>query len=357
MERRTFIKLIGIKLIGGAVPHEARRIEANVSRRAVIAMLGGLALASPRTPFAQSAARPPLIGYLAAPTRSGSGPVIAAFLDGLRELGYVEGLSYTMAYRFADEHVDRLPALARELVELHPNLIVAGGTISTVAAKEATPTIPIICPQISDAMRLGLAQSHARPGENITGLLSSVEGLPAKQIEVAREIVPDARLIGLLVNVGDRATSPVQQQEIEAASRSVSVAVVPAEVREPQEIEDGLKRLLSAGVHVVIVLRDSMFFSERRRIADIALASHLPTVFPFREPVEAGGLIGYGVNIAANFRRAAVYVDKILNGARPEDLPLEFATKLELVINLKTAKTLGLAVAPSLLARADEVIE
>lgn len=206
-------------------------------------------------------------------------------------------------------------------------------------------------------MRLGLAQSHARPGENITGLLSSVEGLPAKQIEVARETVPNATRIGLLVNVGDLATSPLQREEIEAAGRSVNVPVVPAEVRGPEELEDGLKRLVTAGVQVAIVSRDSMFFSERQRIADIALAVRLPTVFPFREPVEAGGLIGYGVNVAASFRRAAAYVDKILKGARPDDLPLEFATKLELVINLKTAKALGLSIPPTLLARSDEVIE
>lgn len=338
-------------------PQRKRRIEARVSRRDVMVILGGLALASPCAAFVQNAANLPLIGYLAAPAQPTSVPVIAAFLDGLRELGYVEGSSYTIAYRFANERVERLPALARELVRLHPDLIVAGGTISAIAAKEATRTIPIICPQISDPMRLGLAQSHARPGENITGLLSSVEGLPAKQIEVARETVPNATRIGLLVNVGDLATSPLQREEIEAAGRSVNVPVVPAEVRGPEELEDGLKRLVTAGVQVAIVSRDSMFFSERQRIADIALAVRLPTVFPFREPVEAGGLIGYGVNVAASFRRAAAYVDKILKGARPDDLPLEFATKLELVINLKTAKALGLSIPPTLLARSDEVIE
>lgn len=323
----------------------------------MIAMLGGLALASPRTPLAQNVVRPPLIGYIGAPTQSSSVPVVAAFLGGLRELGYVEGRTYTMAYWFADGRVERLPALARELVTRNPGVIVAGGTISAVAAKGATQTIPIIYPQISDPRRLGLAQSQARPGENITGLLSSVEGLPAKQLELAREAVPNATLVSLLVNVGDIATGPIQRGEIEAAGRSVGIRVVSAEVRAPEELEGGLKRLANAGVQAVIVSRDSMFFSERRRIADIALALQLPTVFAFCENVEAGGLIGYGVDTAANFRRAAVYVDKVLKGFRPQDLPLEFATKLELVINLKTARALGLTISPTLLVRADEVIE
>lgn len=338
-------------------PHTVGRAGANVRRRDVIAMLWGLTLAWPRAPLAQNVARRPLIGYLGAPTQSASAPVIAAFLDGLRELGYVEGRSYTMAYWFADGRVERLPALARELVTRNADVIVAGGTISAIAAKEATSTIPIICPQISDPRRLGLAQSHARPATNITGLLSSVEGLPAKQLELTREAVPSTTRVGLLLNVGDIATGPVQQAEIEAAGRSLGIRVVPAEVRAPEELEGGLKRLANAGVQAVIVSRDSMFFSERRRIADIALALLLPTVFPDREHVEAGGLIGYGVNIAANFRRAAVYVDKVLKGVRPEDLPLEFATRLELVVNLKTAKVLGLRIPPTLLARADEVIE
>lgn len=338
-------------------PPTVDRVGARVRRRDVIAMLGGLTLAWPRAPLAQNVAKRPLIGYLGAPTQSASAPVIAAFLDGLRELGYVEGRSYAMTYRFADERVERLPALARELVTRNPDVIVAGGTISAVAAKGATPIIPIICPQISDPRRLGLAQSQARPGTNITGLLNSVEGMPAKQLELAREAVPSARLVGLLLNVGDIATSPVQRDEIEAAGRSVGIGVMPAEVRAPEELEGGLKQLADAGVQAVIVSRDSMFFSERRRIADMALALRLPTTFAFRENVEAGGLIGYGVNAAANFRRAAVYVDKVLHGIRPEDLPLEFATKLELVINLKTAQALGIAVPPTLLARADEIIE
>lgn len=326
-------------------------------RRAVITMLGLLVLLLPHMPLAQDAAAAPLIGYLGAPTEAASKPVIAALLDGLRDLGYVEGRSFTITYTFADEHIDRLPALARELVGHKPDVIVAGGTISAVAVRQATATIPIICPQISDPIRLGLAQSQARPGANITGLLSSVDGLPAKQVELAVEAVPNARRVGLLVNPADAASEPVQRQEIEAAGRSVSVDVVPIEIRVPEDFMGGFNQLAQAGVQAVIVARDSMFFSERRRIAEIALSFRLPTVFTYRESVEAGGLIGYGVSTPANFRRAAAYVDRILKGTRPEDLPLEFATKVELAVNLKTAKALGLTIPPAILARADEVIE
>ncbi len=319
-------------------------------------MLGALVLSTPRISFAQTK-RPPLIGYLAAPTQAASEPIIAALLEGLHDLGYVEGRSFTITYRFANERIERLPALARELVERKPDVVVAAGTISAVAARQATATIPIICPQISDPLRLGLAQSQARPGENITGLLSSVESLPAKQVELALETVPGAKRVGLLVNIADTASEPAQRREIEAAGRSVGVEIIPAEIRASEDLMEGLKRLAEVGVQAVIVTRDSMFFGERRRIADIALAVRLPTIFTYRESVEAGGLIGYGVNTAANFRRAAAYVDKILKGAHPQDLPLEFATKVELAVNLKTAKALGLTIPPTLLATADEVIE
>jgi putative ABC transport system substrate-binding protein len=281
---------------------------------------------------------------------------VSAFLSRLRDLGYVEGQNIDIVTRYADADSTRLPVLADELVRLRPDLIVALDPPAALAAKKATASIPIIAAILNDPVRLGLIASYARPGGNLTGILSQVEGLPGKQVEIAQELVPALILIGVLANPAN-ATHAYQRQEIETAAAAKRVKVIAAEARSKGDLEPAFNSLRAAGVRLAIVLRDNMFVSERRRIADLATTMRLPTIGSQNSYVEAGGLISYGVEDSENHHRAADFVDKILKGAKPTDLPVEFPTKLLLVVNMKTAKAVGLDVPPTLLARADEVIE
>jgi putative tryptophan/tyrosine transport system substrate-binding protein len=237
-------------------------------------------------------------------------------------------------------------------------VIVASTVASTVAARDATKTIPIVCPLLGDPERFGLIQSEARPRGNVTGVLEYVEGLPEKHLELVQDLIPSATKIGLLVNPANiHSLSQRRQLEAEVATTDTKSKVVSIEARMPEDIDSIFPTLSRERVDAMIVFRDAMFYSERGRIAASAMAVGLPTVYGFREHVEAGGLISYGINLPENYRRAADYVVKILKGARPGDLAVEFPTKLELVINLKTAKAIGLTIPPMLLVRADEVIE
>jgi putative ABC transport system substrate-binding protein len=261
-----------------------------------------------------------------------------------------------MVYRSADGLVERLPRAAEELVQLNPDIIIASATIQAVAAKKATDTIPIVVPVLADPVGLSLVASEARPGGNVTGIAPYVKGLPAKQLELAREVVPGATRIGLVDDVNDPKAHP-QRREIETAGKELEIKIVPAEVRTASNIGSAYEALAADGVEVVVVEQSSMLIVARKEIAEAAAAKKLPTVYGYREHVEAGGLISYGVNLNSCFHRAAYYVDKILKGAKPGDLPVEFPTHIELLINLKTAKALSLEIPPTLLARADEVIE
>jgi putative ABC transport system substrate-binding protein len=330
-----------------------------VKRREFIALLSGAAASScawPFAAFAQPAAKRPRIAWLGGSLPRPAAKVVAAFIEGMRALGYTEGRDFEMEYRWAEGYLDRLPALAEELVRRGTDVIVAGNIQAAVALRDATKTIPIVCALLDDPVGLGLIKSDARPGGNVTGLLTSLPGLPAKQLELARDLIPGAARIGLLVNPAN-VSNLSQRQETETAAAAMAVKLVPVETRTPEDLDPVFPALARERVDVVIVLRDPMFFSQRRTITAAALAARLPTIFALREPVDDGGLISYGINLAQNLRRAADYVVKILKGAKPGDLPVEFPTKLELVINLPTAKALGLTVPPTLLARADEVIE
>jgi len=285
-----------------------------------------------------------------------AGPFAASFLDGMRELGYAEGRDFDMAYRYAAGVLDRLPAFAEEIVRLKPAVILAAAVSAAVPARMATSTIPIVCPALADAVHLGLIASEARPGGNVTGIEPYVAGLPAKQMELAREIVPGASRIGLLTDLKDP-KAPPQVQELEAASRTLEVNIVAAGASRPEELDGALQALASQRVDVVIFLQSAMLLSENARIAASALVKRLPTVYGYREHVVAGGLISYGVDLRWCHLRVAYFVDKILRGTPPGDLPVEFPTKMMLAINLKTAKTLGLDVSLILQQRADEVIE
>ena len=328
-------------------------MSAKLKRRAFITLLGGAAAA---WPLAARAQERPLIAWLSGGARGASVGFIDAFLQGMRELGYVESRNFDVVYRYADGYAERLPALAEELVRLKPKVILAAAAGQAVAAKNATATIPIVTPALADAVHLGLIASEARPGGNVTGITPYVSGLPAKQLELAREIVPGARRIGVLNDINDP-KGPPQWEELQAAGRLLEVSVTATEVRSPDDLVKAIQGLREQQPDAVIVLQTSMLLSERQKIAALAAAMRLPMIYGYREHVVDGGLISYGVDLRDCFRRSAVYVDKILKGAAPGDLPVEFPTKLELVINFKTAKTLGLEVPPSLLARADEVIE
>jgi putative tryptophan/tyrosine transport system substrate-binding protein len=326
-----------------------------VKRRDFITLLGGGAM-WPLAAHAQPSAKRPLIAWLSLGAKQVSWVSVEAFLQGMKDNGYVEGRQFDLALRFAEGYIDRLPACAEELVRLDPSVIIAAASGPAVAAKKVTATIPIVVPALADAVHLGLIVSDARPGGNVTGISPYVAGLPAKQLELAREVVAGASHIGILANLSDPKTPP-QLQELEAAGRKLGLNVVAADVHVPGDLDGALQALARQRVEVMIVLQTSMLVSERRTIAALAATARLPSIYGYREHVDDGGLISYGVDLRYCFRRSGYYVHKILNGVAPGDLPVEFPTKLELVINLKTAKALGLEIAPTLLARADEVIE
>jgi len=326
-------------------------------RRDFIKGIAGSATAWPLAARAQALPERPLVGFLAgassASVLSKTGP---AFLAGLHEQGLVEGRDLEITYSFAEGHLDRLPALAQQLVQLKPEVIFAVPTPAALAAKQATPVIPIVCPLLENPVRRGLVVSENRPGGNVTGILRYVDGLAGKDLELAKELVPSASRVGLLVNIASVENAP-QRRDVEAAGQRLNIVIVPAEVREPGDLDAALKKLADVNVQAVIVLQDSMFFSEHRRIAALTAVEQLPTVWTASLFVDDGGLISYGVDEVDSFRHAATFVQKILKGAKPSELPLELPTKFELAINMKTAKALGIEVSGKLLTRADKVIE
>jgi putative ABC transport system substrate-binding protein len=326
-----------------------------MQRRELIAGLGGAALARPLAAFGQVSPKRPLVAWLSGTSQTLSMTFVASFLQGMQELGYVEGRNLGMVYRFSEGLQDKLPALAEEVIQLKPDVVLAAAVITAVAAKKATSTIPIVCPALADAVHLGLVASEARPGGNVTGIEPYVAGLPAKQMEFALAIAPRASRIGVLTNLVDQ-KAPPQFEELKAAGRSLGVGVTGADAGRPSEVEGALQALADRKVDVVVVLQTSMLVNENRQIAESTLAKRLPTVFGYREHVVAGGLFSYGVDLRWCYHRAAVLVDKILRGTAPGFLPVEFPTQLMMSINLKTAEALGVEIRETLLVTADELI-
>ena len=325
---------------------------------ALVAVLAVSLLAAPLAADAQQAGKVPRIGFLGVTSPSDRPSHLDAFRQRLRELGWVEGQNIVIDYRYAEGRVDRLPDLAAELVRLKVDLIVASaGTQAATAAKNATETIPIVMIYVRDPVGTGLIASLARPGGNVTGVSGSA-GLElfAKQLELLKETVPKIRRVAILSNP-DNAYHQLAIREVNVAARSLGVQLQLLEARGPNEFDGAFAAMATERVGALLVLSDAIFNSHRTRLADLAARSRLPAAYGVRESVEAGGLMSYGPSFLDLFRRSAAYVDKILKGAKPADLPVEQPTKFELVINLKTAKALGLDVPPSLLARADEVIE
>ena len=324
-------------------------------RREFVAAFGGAAL-WPLVASAQVATQRPLIAWLSGGGGSSSLVFVDAFLKGMHEFGYIEGRNFDIVYRYADGYIERLPALAEELVRLHPSVILAPASGPAVAAKNVTSTIPIVTPALADAVHLGLIASESRPSSNVTGIAPYVAGLPAKQMELAREVVPGAVKIGILTNLSDP-KAPAQWRELKVAGQELGVNVVGVDVLGPDDLEAGFQALAGQGINAMIVLQTSMLLTERRKIAALAATARIPAIYGYREHVDDGGLVSYGVDLRECFRRGAYYVDKIIKGAAPGNLPVEFPTKLELVINLSTARALGLTISPQLLARADQIVE
>ena len=297
------------------------------------------------------------IGFLAVNTPSADKHLDEAFKQSLRELGWIEGRNSTIEYRSAEGNADRLPALAAELVDSKVDVIVsAGGTPGAQAAKKATGTIPIVFTSSGDPVATGLVASLARPGGNLTGLSGVGPDLSVKKVELLKEIMPKISRVAFIWNPGNAANA-IALRETEAAAREVRWQVQSVEVRGPHEFEAAFSAMSKARAPAVIVQSDQSFRSKLSRLAELAVKNRLPTMLPQREYVEAGGLMSYGETLAERYRRAAVFVDKILKGAKPGDLPVQQPTKFELVINLKTAKQIGLTIPLNVLARADRVIK
>jgi len=326
-------------------------------RREFIALVGG-AIALPIGARAQQqAGKTYRIGYLSQGSAVGAPGLLEAFRQGLRELGWTEGQNIVIEYRFAEGEVDRLPSFADELVGLNVDLIAATTTPASQAAKDATKMIPIVGISFDNPLLHGLVASLARPGGNVTGLsYSAGPEIFGKDLELLRELLPDLRHVAVLSNSTGPNHAPMISNITTAAS-SLGVQILILDARKPDEFDAAFVAMAKNRVAGLFVFGDPLFSVHRVRLAELAVKNRLPTMYTNRPHVEAGGLMCYGPNFADVWRRAATYVDKILKGARPADLPVEQPTKFELVINLKTAKALGLTVPPTLLARADEVIE
>jgi ABC-type uncharacterized transport system substrate-binding protein len=307
---------------------------------------------------AQQAAKIARIGYLAF-NLAGSPHNPEAFRQGLRDLGYIEGRTIVIEYRDAEGKFERLPALAAELVALKVDVIVVGGTRQTLAIKQATNTIPIVFAAVGDPVGSGLVTSLAKPGGNVTGLTNLIPELVGKCLELLKQAVPGVSRVVVLWQPG--AVTERTEKDIlkgaEVAARALGVRPQFVEARGRADFDRAFSEMTRARAGALTVLATTMFINERRRLVDLVAKNRLPAVYPLREFVDVEGLMSYGANDADLFRRAATYVDKILKGAKPADLPVEQPNKFELVINLKTAKALGLTIPPSVLGRADQVIE
>jgi len=326
-----------------------------MGRREFVALLGGAAAAWPLAARAQQSGKLPTIGYLGSGTPTSQRTWITAFVERLRELGWIEGRTITIVYRWAEGRPERFVEIAGEFVQLKVDVIFAVGTEAALAMKEATSVIPIVFPVAGDPVVTGLVGSLARPGGNVTGLSNQAIDLGRKRLEILREVLPGLSRLAIMANAAYAGGAP-EIDEVRAATRKLGVELVPLEPRRTEEITPALEPLKDR-VEALYVVGDPLMNLNRMRINTFALAARLPTMYVQREYVESGGLMSYGPNYPDLNRRAADYVDKILRGTKPGDIPVEQPTKFDLVINLITAKAIGVAIPSMLLARADEVIE
>jgi len=328
MKRRTFISGITFGLLAAPLAAEAQQQAGKVYR----------------------------IGLLMPVSPAAAASNIEAFRQGLRERGYVEGQSIAIESRFADGKIEPLPDLAAELVRLKMDVIVTWGTPAAGATKRATQTIPIVMAAATDPVGTGLVASLSRPGGNVTGMSAGSSELSGKTLELLKEIAPKVSRVAVLWNP-DNPAEAIKMNEVRAAARVLSIQLQVLAARDPNEFEPAFAAMTKGRAGALLVQHELLFLTHRNRILDLVGKTRLPVMYERREYVDAGGLMSYGVNFRDNFRRAATYVDKILKGAKPADLPVEQPTHFEFVINLKTAKALGLTIPQSLLLRADEVIQ
>jgi len=326
-----------------------------VNRRGFITLLGGAAVLWPRAASAQQPAKRPIVGFLGDSTPLAESERAAAFARRLHDLGWIEGRTIAIEYRWADARSDRLAEIVAEFSRLKVDVIVTGGTPATMAAKQAASVIPIVVAAAGDPVGVGLVASLARPGGNVTGLSVLAVDLAGKRLDLLREAISNLGRLAIMGNVGNPLTV-LELGELQAAARPLGLQLDTLEIRGPQDIASALDAV-KGRADALYVCQDLLTRANRLRINTLALAARLPVMHSSRELIEAAGLLSYGPNFVDLYRRVGDYVDKILRGAKPAEIPVEQATKFELVINLITAQALGLRVPPSLLARADEVIE
>jgi ABC-type uncharacterized transport system substrate-binding protein len=328
----------------------------DVRRREFTLLVIAAAAGLPQPLAAQQSRKPPRIGVLLPGTPASFSLRAKSLLEGLGALGYIEDRTITVDWKWGQDQVDAFPRLAQELVRDNVDVIVTGGTAAAKALKNATQDIPIVMAIIGDPVAAGLVESLAHPGGNATGFSIIAPELGAKRLELLKEIVPGMTSVAVLLNTKNP-QSQIELKEMRFAAQAMSLQLDPAEISAEAELDDAFTAVKNAASQTLIVLTDPILFSQRKRIVDLANSIRLPAVYFFQEFAEAGGLMSYGPSDGDLFRRAAGYVDRILKGARPRDLPVQQPTKFDLVVNLKTAKALGLAIPESFLLRADKVIE
>jgi putative tryptophan/tyrosine transport system substrate-binding protein len=329
-------------------------LEAGMRRREFIAALGAAATC-PRLARGQQAAKLPIIGFLDPNTPAVDGPRVGAFVQRLDELGWIQNRTVAIEYRWAEGRVEHLAEMVAEFVRLKVNVVVTSGTSPVVAAKRATSDIPIVFAAVGDPVGTGLVASLARPGGNVTGLSIQATDLAGKRLELLREVVPSLRRLAIVANA-DVSPAVLEMVEVQTTARALGLEVVTQEIRRPEDIAPALESL-GGRAEALYVCNDPLVTTNRVRINTLALGQRLPTIYNVREFVDAGGLMSYGPSFLDLYRRAADFVDKILREAKPADIPVEQPTKFYLVINLITAKAIGLEIPKSLVARADAVIE
>jgi putative tryptophan/tyrosine transport system substrate-binding protein len=327
-----------------------------LKRREFITLLGGTAVAWPLAAHAQQSGRVYRIGVLETAPAASNVANFDALRKGLRELGYFEGQNLVLDYRSADGRPERFPQLAAELLRLNVDLIVTRGTPAVMAAKNATETIPVVMAASGEPVVAGVVAGLARPGGNVTGLSALTSELVAKRLELMRETVPGIRRIAFLQNM-ENSVAPSQWEEFKTAAPSLGFEAQLLDVREPEHIVGAFDTAIAQRVDAILVGNDTVTLANRRQVVELATKHRMPAMYHAREFVDVGGLMTYSVSFPDLYRRAATFVDKIFKGAKPADLPVEQPTKIELIVNVKAAKAIGLAIPESLLARADEVIE
>lgn len=313
-------------------------------------------LITPSASQAQHRGHVPRVGYLGTSSASLESELVKAFREGLRDHGYVEGQNIVIEYRWAEGNYQRFPALVADLLKLKVDLILTAGTPGALAAKRATQTIPIVMAVTGDAVATGLVSSLARPGGNLTGLTTMVPDLEGKRLEILREVLPKLVTVVVLLNTANPLTA-IQWEQTKTSANTLGIQLQPIEVQRPEDFKDAFARVARQRPDAITMVADRFQLAHRMQIVDFVAKARLPAMYPYRDFVVAGGLMSYGPSYEDLFRRSATYVDKILRGAKPSDLPIEQPTKFEFLVNLKTAKMLGVPIPPSLLQRADHVFE